>query len=100
MNPRNRRVRPWHLCGDIRTGMYVKPVWITSAARNITTLFASLAEASWNSRGKRLSWFWTPLATAVRKQIGKCSGRYKQFLNAHGAFGMQMKEELNLPTLI
>jgi hypothetical protein len=100
MNRRNRPVRPWPSCGDILTATYVKPVSIIFGARNITTLFANLAEVSWSSRGKKLNSFWTPLAMAVRKQIGKYCGRCKQYLNVHGVFGMQMKEEPNPLTLI
>jgi hypothetical protein len=55
-------------------GTFVKPVWIISRARNITTLFARLAEASSSLRGKKLNWFWMPLAMAVKKQIGEYSG--------------------------
>jgi len=61
-------------------------------------LFANLAEASWNLRGKRLKSFWTPLAMAGKMQIGKHSGRCKKFSNALGALGMQMREELNRRT--
>jgi hypothetical protein len=99
MSLRGQQAHPWNSYADIRTGMYVKPVWITSGAQNITTLFANLAAASWNLRGKRLKSFWMPLAMAVKKQIGKYFGRCKKFSNALGALGMQMREELNRRTL-